>query len=84
MTEVNKMFCMCLREGKCQDECRMRIDFPEDDNCCMISIRKHGELTTEQISERLGFNSRQALHKAETNALAKVKKKVASYKDDYI
>ena len=62
----------------------MNIDFPEDYDCCMVSIKKHGELTTEQITERLGFNSRQALHKAETIALAKVKKKVASQQDDYI
>ena len=44
----------CLVENKecTQSECRLHIDYPEDKNCTLIAVGKHGPMTLEQIAKR--------------------------------
>ena len=35
-----------------QNECRLHIDYPEDLNCTLIAVKKHGPMTLEQIGRR--------------------------------
>ena len=44
----------CLLREKCciEDECRMWIDFPEDNNCTLIAVSKHGPMTLKEVAER--------------------------------
>ena len=48
--------CMktCYRKGKaCEEtECRMHIQYPEDLNCTLLAVKKHGPMTLEQIGDR--------------------------------
>ena len=38
---------------KCEEtECRLHIDYPEDQNCTLIASAKHGPMTLEQIGKR--------------------------------
>ena len=42
-----------LREKSCiEDECRMWIDFHEDNNCTLIAVNKHGPMTLKEVAER--------------------------------
>lgn len=38
------------------NECEHWIDFAEDKNCDLISIKTHGALTLRQVGERLGVS----------------------------
>jgi hypothetical protein len=44
----------CLLEEQCcvEEECRMWIDFPEDNNCTLIAVNRHGPMTLKEIAER--------------------------------
>jgi hypothetical protein len=33
-------------------ECRLWIEYPEDHNCTLIAVEKHGPMTLKQIAER--------------------------------
>ena len=35
-----------------QRECRLHIEYEEDFNCTLITIKKHGPLTLEEIGKR--------------------------------
>lgn len=66
------------KEGKCcnKNNCRFWIDFPEDDNCCLISIEKNPDgLTLEEIGERLKV-SHVYVSKVEAVAIDKFKKRL--------
>ena len=42
-----------LRERCCiEEECRMWIDYPEDYNCTLIAVKKHGPMTLKEIADR--------------------------------
>lgn len=43
--------CECEQGEK--EDCENYIDYPEDNNCCLVSIYKHDELTLEQVAERM-------------------------------
>lgn len=73
--------CDCLKKGKDQTTCRQYIDYPEDDNCVLISVRKHGNLTLREIGLRLGISFVRVKH-IEEAALAKLRRLVKRKKLD--
>jgi len=44
----------CLVAKKCcvEKDCRMWIDYPEDQNCTLIAIHKHGPMTLKEVAAR--------------------------------
>jgi len=48
----------CLDSNSdCKSEtCEYWINFREDNNCDLISIKRHGQLTLRQVGERLGIS----------------------------
>lgn len=66
------MACKCKKNGEeATEECKYYIDFPEDDDCCLISIEKHGDMGLEQVAERLGVTF-QRIQQAEAQAIKKL------------
>ena len=57
-------------------ECEHWISYGEDNNCDLISIHKHGQLTFRQIGERLGV-SFVRIKQIEKAALHKIRSKNA-------
>ena len=51
---MRKCMKTCYRKGKvCEEtECRMHIQYPEDLNCTLIAVKKHGPMTLEEIGRR--------------------------------
>jgi len=46
-----------LKEENCkQRECRLWLDYPEDHNCTLIAVKKHGPMTLREIAERHGVS----------------------------
>ena len=39
-----------------QKECRCWIDYEEDLNCTIVTVKKHGNLTLREIGERLSLS----------------------------
>ena len=35
-----------------EEECRMWIDYPEDNNCTLIAVDKHGPMTLKEVAAR--------------------------------
>ena len=72
---LKKCSQICLDNKKeCdQNECRMFIDYPEEYNCCLISIYENGAMTLRQIGERIGVSFAR-IKQIETKALKKMKK----------
>ena len=82
------MSCLpeCARECKvsevsCPNEdCRMWMDYEEDNNCCLISIEEKGKggsdkgLTLHEVAERLDINYLK-VRQIEINALRKLSNK---------
>jgi|TARA_B100000927_G_scaffold261096_1_gene231075 DNA-directed RNA polymerase specialized sigma subunit len=54
---------------------RSWIDYPEDDNCIYVAIEKHGAMTLEEVSKRLGI-SLVRVSQIEKKALAKLAKRI--------
>ena len=67
--------CPCELEDKDKANCRMWIDYPEDDNCALKSIEKHGPMTLSEISKRLGV-SIVRISQIEKQALKKLSKRI--------
>tara|TARA_R110000824_G_scaffold323162_2_gene510083 strand:+ start:809 stop:1063 length:255 start_codon:yes stop_codon:yes gene_type:complete len=66
----------CIMESKkCKESnCRKWIDYPDDYNCCLISIYKHGgPLTLREVGERIGVSFAR-IKQIETQALKKMKR----------
>ena len=44
----------CLLAATCceEKECRMWIDYPEDNNCTLIAVDKHGPMTLKEVAAR--------------------------------
>jgi hypothetical protein len=44
----------CLVQKKCceEKECRMWINYPEDNNCTLIAVDRHGPMTLKEIAAR--------------------------------
>ena len=58
-----------------KEEDRLWIDYPEDDNCINVAIRKHGAMTLEQVAKRLGI-SLVRVSQIEKAALKKLYKRI--------
>ena len=67
----------CLKAGtEClQQECRMWVDYGEDQNCSLISIYKNGPMTLDEVSKRIGV-SLVRISQIEKKALKKLSKKI--------
>ena len=57
------------------ENCRCWIDYPEDDNCINVAIKKHGSMTLAEIAKRLGV-SLVRISQIEKKALAKLAKRI--------
>lgn len=55
-----------------QSECRNYIEYEDDLNCVLICVRKHGTLTLEEVSKRMGV-SYVRIKQIEDKALKKIK-----------
>ena len=68
----------CLQDKKecAEAECRLFIDYKEEFNCCLISIRENGDMTLREIGDRLGISFAR-VKQIESAALIKMKKKKA-------
>jgi DNA-directed RNA polymerase sigma subunit (sigma70/sigma32) len=44
--------CYALKRPCQQRECRLHLEYEEDFNCTLITIKKHGPMTLEQIGKR--------------------------------
>jgi DNA-directed RNA polymerase specialized sigma24 family protein len=44
------------KEGCSPETCRCWIDYPEDMNCALVAVEKHGALTLEETAKRLGIS----------------------------
>ena len=49
--------CACEAEGRDKESCEMWINYPEDDNCALKAIEKHGPMTSKDIARLLKKNS---------------------------
>ena len=58
-------------------ECPYWINFPQDNNCCLISIFEHGPMTLREVAERLGISFAR-VKQIESGALQKLKKRGVS------
>ena len=70
--------CDCRANGgfECVNEtCRNWIDYPEDNNCVLESVRKNGSMTLAEIAKRLGI-SLVRVSQIEKQALAKLLKRI--------
>jgi hypothetical protein len=68
----------CIREKKknspCAEcNCRHWINYKEDNNCCLISVDKHGRLTLREVAERLGV-SYVRIKQIQDKAISKISK----------
>ena len=68
---MNKETCECC--GREKEKCW--IDYPEDDNCIYETIRKHGPITLDEVSKRLGI-SLVRVAQIEKQALKKLSKRI--------
>ena len=55
-----------------ESDCRYWVEYPEDQNCSLISIAENGKMTLEQVAERLGV-SFVRVSQIEKKALQKIK-----------
>ena len=68
----------CIREKKknspCAEcNCRHWTNYKEDNNCCLISVDKHGRLTLREVAERLGV-SYVRIKQIQDKAISKISK----------
>ena len=44
----------CVLAQKCctEKECRMWINYPEDNNCTLVAVDKHGPMTLKEVAVR--------------------------------
>jgi hypothetical protein len=63
--------CPCCNRDK--EKCW--IDYPEDGNCIYEAIRKHGSMTLDEVSKRLGI-SLVRVAQIEKQALKKLSKRI--------
>tara|TARA_Y100000592_G_scaffold99255_1_gene174641 strand:+ start:12577 stop:12807 length:231 start_codon:yes stop_codon:yes gene_type:complete len=61
---------MCSKEN-----CRYWIDYPEDNNCVLEAVRKHGNLTLDECAKRLKI-SLVRVSQIEKQALKKLYKRI--------
>ncbi len=69
--------CIELKVGCPHTDCKHWINFPNENNCSLISIKRNGSMTLRQIAERLQLSFAR-IKQIETKALSKIKKHAAS------
>jgi|TARA_X000001388_G_scaffold74360_4_gene67289 DNA-directed RNA polymerase sigma subunit (sigma70/sigma32) len=67
--------CACNVEEPDEEQHRMWIDYPEDNNCALKSIEKHGAMTLAEVAKRLGI-SIVRVSQIEKQALKKLSKRI--------
>ena len=57
LAESIKCWKECINnKSSCnQNECSHWIDFEDDNNCSLVAIEKHGEMTLKEVGERLNI-----------------------------
>jgi hypothetical protein len=55
-----------------QKDCRLWIDFPDEQNCTLISVYENGSMTLREVAEREGLSFAR-IKQIETKALKKLK-----------
>lgn len=67
----------CLSSGKqcSKQECRMWIDYEEDQNCSLVSIYENGAMTLEEVAKRMKI-SFVRVSQIEKKALEKLSKRI--------
>jgi len=68
--------CLQNKKACAETDCRLFIDYKEEFNCCLISIRENGDMTLREIGDRLGISFAR-VKQIESAALIKMKKKKA-------
>lgn len=63
------------------NDCRHWINYPNEFNCCLISIHENGPMTLRQVAERIHLSFAR-IKQIETKALEKIKKRIGSF-DSY-
>ena len=64
-------------DGGCTPECRYYIDYPEDDNCALVAIEKHGAMTLREVAKRMQI-SFVRVKQIEDVALSKLAKRLSA------
>ena len=67
------MSCKFKKSQICNKNCKYWINYSEDNNCCLESIEKHGELSLREVAKRLNITYVGVLQ-VERRALKKMKK----------
>lgn len=81
MTEKKEELPQCAREclsrgNLCSKvNCRMWVEYPEDQNCSLVSIYKNGAMTLDEVSKRLKV-SLVRISQIEKQALNKLSKRI--------
>jgi len=44
--------CLLNNVGCARTSCRLHIEYPEDKNCTLLGVHKHGPMTLQQIAKR--------------------------------
>tara|TARA_R110002020_G_scaffold378840_1_gene589832 strand:- start:204 stop:425 length:222 start_codon:yes stop_codon:yes gene_type:complete len=72
---------MELRQTCDAKDCRHWINFPNEFNCCLVSVYENGPMTLRQVAERIQLSFAR-IKQIETKALEKIKKRLDSF-DSY-
>ena len=67
----------CMRDNKSCDktECRMFIDYEQDNNCSLVTIYHNGPMTLDEVSKRLKI-SLVRVSQIEKEAMKKLSKRI--------
>jgi hypothetical protein len=65
----------CIKRKKqcSRGDCKFWISYPEEYNCCLVSIYENGPMTLRQVGDRIGLSFAR-IKQIETIALKKMKK----------
>jgi len=63
--------CKCDECDK--EDCRNYIDYDEDEDCVLVSIHKHDNLTLEQVGDRLDLSA-ERIRQIQNKAIEKIKR----------
>lgn len=74
------MQCFNKNKDCVQKECRLWIEYPDDNNCTLIAIRKNGAMTLEEVGKRLGYTPAR-IQQLEKRALQKISLRAAWLRD---
>jgi len=66
----------CIKKKKqCTEvDCRFWVKYPDEFNCCLVSIYENGSMTLRQIGDRLGISFAR-VKQIESAALVKIRKR---------